>query len=108
MVDALWDKLHDPAAAARADAGVARRRREEWAELQRAAEERSAEQAEQMEQMGQDESGEQELRVEREPRAERPEPGGQEGPGGQADEAEADISGQGPPPRYPDALVAPI
>ena len=65
VVDALWDKLHGPAAAARADAGVARRRREEWAEAQRAAEERSAEQ---LEQMGQDERSEQEQLAEREPR----------------------------------------
>ena len=46
VVDALWAKLHGPVAAARADAGVARRRREEWAETERAAEERAAEQAE--------------------------------------------------------------
>ena len=35
VVDALWDKLHGPAAAARADAGVARRRRDEWAEARK-------------------------------------------------------------------------
>ncbi len=123
VVDALWDKLHGPAAAARADAGVARRRRDEWAEAQRAAEERSAEQ---MEQMGQDERSErepgaereqlaerepraaQEHQAEREPRADRAELGGREGPAEQADEAEADISGQGTPARHPDALVAPI
>ncbi len=46
VVDALYAKLHGPAAAARADAGVARRRREEWAESEKAAEERAAEQAE--------------------------------------------------------------
>ncbi len=46
VAGALYAKLHGPAAAARADAGVARRRREEWAETERAAEERAAEQAE--------------------------------------------------------------
>ncbi len=58
VVEALWAKLHGPAAAARADAGVARRRRDEWAQFERAAQERAAEEAERPERPEQTEQNE--------------------------------------------------
>ncbi len=97
VVDALWDKLHGPAAAARAAAGVARRRREEWADGAKSGR-RDVSRAK-----GANGPGRTAARGSSERSGQRP--------GGKRDleqAGEADASGQGTPARHPDALAAPI